>query len=144
MLLEYSMTILYKTYHEIVAKLSNAPIESGGIIGNKSGTVCRFHFDNGRQGLNFYKPNIMILNPILSQWFQQHISFSGIVHSHPNGLTTLSRGDITYAIDILRMNQLSSILFPIVTQVQDGSFKLFAYRINSIGTVEEEKINIIL
>lgn len=95
---------------------ANAPIESGGIFGEKEGIVCRFYAD-GHTSPSEYRPDTALLNRVLAQWRREGIGFAGMAHSHPNGLLTLSVGDMAYAREILRANpQLSSVLFCVAAE----------------------------
>jgi len=123
------MFIKYNTYKSIIKTLSKYPIESGGILGARKNIICRFYADESCIGNNYYIPNIKKLNSVIEYWFKSDILFSGIVHSHPNGFNKLSNEDTKYAVEIIKNNNMKSILFPIVSQNKKKKFKLFIYRI---------------
>lgn len=131
------MRIVKSIYKEISAAFTHAPIESGGILGRKNNTVCKFFFD-GSGSATEYRIRTEILNPVIAEWAKSGIIFSGIIHSHPNGIGSLSETDKKYAERILLSSPyLQYILFPIVT-VLNGKIKIFCYRYD--GRWLKEKI----
>lgn len=121
------MRIKKRIYEEIVAAFTNAPIESGGILGRKNDTVCKFFFD-GSGSPTEYHIRTEVLNPVIAEWAKSGILFSGVIHSHPNGVGVLSETDKAYAEKILTsFPYLKYVVFPIVTFL-NGKMKIFCYR----------------
>lgn len=121
------MLIEKSIYEEIVTAFSNAPIESGGILGRKNDVICKFFFD-GSNSSTEYRIRAEVLNPIIAEWAKSGILFLGIIHSHPNKIKVLSKTDRAYAENILNLfPHLQYVVFPIVT-VYDGKIKIYCYR----------------
>lgn len=121
------MRIEKRIYEEIITAFTDAPIESGGILGRKNDTICKFYFDGGGIATE-YHIRTEILNPIIAEWAKSGIIFSGIIHSHPNGIKVLSETDKAYAEGVLRsFPYLKYVVFPILT-VSEGKTIIFCYR----------------
>ena len=116
------MYISQKVYDEIVFTIGNAPIESGGIIGEKDGVICEYFFDKkAKQNQEKYVPSLNLLNKIIERWHENGINFIGIVHSHPNNYKRPSLNDEKYAQKLMKCNpHLSRLIFPIVTVSSDN------------------------
>lgn len=124
-------------YEKISTAFINSEIESGGILGRKNDTICKFFFDGGDCATE-YRIRTEILNPVIDEWAKNDIIFCGIIHSHPNGNGSLSETDKTYAEKILFLYpHLQYIIFPIVT-VFNGKMKIICHRFN--GHWFEEKL----
>ncbi len=111
-----SVRITKKLFTSIVTLTPSVPPESGGILGEKDGVICAFHFDDSIQTTlrAAYIPNIPALNQKIRQWAGEGISFCGLFHSHPNGQDVLSEADIAYITRILCVNPVKSLYFPLV------------------------------
>ena len=134
------MKILNQVYQKIIDTIGQAPIESGGIIGVRDGTICAYYFDEGNSSPTEYKPDTQKINSVIQTWAKERIAFAGIVHSHPNGLKLLSKGDEEYARNILNDTKLEKLIFPIVT-IESGVAEITFYEIsNKIGS---QKIKIV-
>ncbi len=71
-----------------------SPEEGGMLLSNDGGlTITDFIFDpnSDRSGVA-YSPNSDFLNTVIKEQRDKGNHFAGIIHSHPNGLTGLSRG----------------------------------------------------
>jgi len=131
------MKITQKTYEEILMKLDATRQETGGILGEKEGVVCRFFLDGaGTRGE--YRPNVALLNQAIEAWAEEGVSFIGLVHTHINGLGILSPNDIDYARLILSANELEYVYFPVVAKDKDGKKIMRSYRITQNDVVEEQ------
>ena len=107
--------------------------ETGGIIGQKDGIVCRFYFDdNSESGRAYYYPSVQTLNETIRKWDEEGCTFCGIVHSHGNQDFRLSEKDKELANAILSVNKdiLEYVFFPIVSPAtNDQAFSMKIYRI---------------
>lgn len=111
------MRIEERVWQQIINELGNAPIESGGILGKRNKTVCAFFLDP-RGGKEQYKPNTRYLNRVLKRWAKEGIVFAGLAHSHPNGVTFLSREDMSYAQKIaLAACAADTLYFPVLARL---------------------------
>lgn len=118
------MRIYEQTWRQILLELGAAPIESGGILGRRYGDVCAFFLDP-RGGAKEYIPDVSLLNRKLEQWAEDGISFAGIVHSHPNGVTHLSREDMRYGERIAKAVVKSAdqtLYFPVISPFEQNIF----------------------
>ena len=120
--------------------------ETGGIIAEKDGIICRFVYDiKGSSSSTIYCPNVEFLNSVINDLYEDNIHFCGIVHSHGNSDFTLSKKDIDFARAILSNNQdiLREVYFPIVSpKTANNKFTIRAYKID-YNSVKIEKINYI-
>ncbi len=112
------MVIAKDVYERIVNRQTNAPPETGGILGGSSGVITNEHFDPGMQSERMcsYIPNVKTLNDVIKQWQQEGVLFMGIYHTHFWGVSTLSCGDTSYMERILRCmpSQIAYLYFPIL------------------------------
>ena len=133
------MKIAKETYNEILTKLQLNTLETGGILGEKDGVVCRFFLDtDGESTLGEYRPNVTLLNQVIERWAQEEVSFIGLVHTHINGLGILSPSDIEYVRLIVSANELESVYFPVVAKDKEGRKIMRVYRITLDGAREEQ------
>lgn len=131
------MRIEKSIYEEIVTAFTNAPIESGGILGRKNDILCKFFFDGGDSATE-YHIRTEVLNPVIAEWAKSGVVFCGIIHSHPNGSGCPSKADKAYAEKILLSSPyLQYVVFPIVTFL-NGKMKIFCHRYE--GRWSEEKL----
>ena len=118
-----------KVYDDIVHTIGKAPIESGGIIGEKDGIICEYFFDKSDVHKDCrYIPNLNKLNAIINAWNKRGVSFIGFVHSHPNMYNKPSTGDAEYAQKLFLYNKnLKRLVFPIVTFSSDEGISISFY-----------------
>lgn len=111
--------IIFKenTYEKIQKALSKTPgFECGGILGKKENCITEFKYDKtgSNRSCNMYFPDVETLNVILKAWEKENIFFCGFVHSHPNGSSELSNGDINFALKIMNnFDNMDSLLMGI-------------------------------
>lgn len=114
------MDIMYKVYEKITKNVSDIPPESGGILGGYNNIINNVEFDNGvlqsHQISCCYVPNVELLNKCIEQWSRMQIEFYGMFHTHFNGVSTLSNGDVSYIENIMKAMPKSKekLYFPIV------------------------------
>lgn len=105
------------TYEKIQKELSKNPkFECGGILGKSKNCITAFEYDKtgSNKSSNMYFPDVETLNAILETWEKENISFCGFVHSHPNGSSELSNGDINFALKIINnFDNMDSLLMGI-------------------------------
>ena len=119
------MKILSSLYTEILHCYSPVPPESGGIIGEKNGVVCRYYHDNSVDEHGMYLPNTAKLECVIADWQTESIAFCGIIHNHFTA-PTLSGADRLYVEKILRSQTMAPPLlyFPIVWKNE----KIYVYK----------------
>lgn len=92
------------TYFKIKNELSfNPKFECGGILGKKENCISVFEYDKigSEKHCNMYFPDVNSLNKTLETWRDENVEFCGFVHSHPNGSSELSNGDINFVLKII-------------------------------------------
>lgn len=102
------------TYNNIMDTVGAVSPETGGIVGGNDGVITNFYYDiNARNEEYTYTPSLDV-NKVIREWSQYGIEFMGIIHSHPVDRQSLSSADIRYAHQIMQLNGLKSIYFPLV------------------------------
>ena len=128
------ITICDSVFHSIIASLEYFEVETCGIIGSTyEDGIDAFEKDfkaySTRYGCRFSNQ----IQQIVGKWKREGIAFRGIVHSHPPKVNSLSPGDIQYAKEIIKRNELSVIMMGIVSEG-----KLFMYCVNGVSADIEE------
>ena len=108
--------------------------ETGGIALAKNGTehVSDFIFmeptEHSRTG---YLPNIRALRDHAEIWKERGMFHLAQVHSHPDGNGTMSQGDITFALEIMKRTGLKRFYHFIVHSHMDFvNYKLHTFLID--------------
>ena len=123
------------TYKKIQIQLSeNSEFECGGILGKSEKCITAFEYDKtgSNKSCNMYFPDVETLNVIIETWGKESIRFCGFVHSHPNGSSELSNGDINFALKIINnFDNLDDLLMGIYVASSDcQSNNLVWYLVN--------------
>lgn len=131
------MNIKKEVLEEISVTVGKYKPETGGVLGIKENIVCSFYFDeNSTYVSNEYCPNIDAINLKLEEWAKDGIAFAGILHSHPNGYTELSKADKECIFYILKtIHCLRQLYFPIIT-ISNNDFLMTVY----CATQSQDKI----
>jgi len=132
------MQITESAFNEIINFIGAKPAESGGaLFGREDDYVIRkFVPDvNAKTSRATYTINTDYLNPVIKKlWGEEGLSLIGIVHSHPNGYSSLSGPDLHYFADLLTTSLTRKKFFaPIVFTIPDGGFKIFPHILNNEG-----------
>lgn len=136
------MNVKTTIYNDIVSTIGGVLPETGGILGKKDETICAYYFDyTASCDSNTYKPDMVTVNRIISEWERQDIQFAGIIHSHEEMQSKLSCADIVYAQEIMTANDMETILFPLV--IIGDKTRLIMYTVDRCGDVTEEEITLI-
>lgn len=134
------MTIYRHIYDTLICAFPPVPPEAGGLLGSSDGCICAFVYDPGTPDMTrgCYTPNIPFLNGVISQWQEQGITFSGIVHSHPPGQSGLSEADLSYICTIMEHMppQIQALYFPVVIPGEG----VFSYQARQGRTVTSDTI----
>lgn len=119
-------------FSQILDTIGKYPPECGGILGAKEdGIITEFYFDeHGTSSANGYAPNVQMINEMLiHDWMPRSVLMVGIVHSHSNGISVPSCGDISYGIRILQaLDTVDKFYLPIVT-TDHGNTEISCYGI---------------
>lgn len=119
-----------EVYRQIVDTIGRHEPECGGVLGAKQeGVITEYYFDaTGRSSPNGYVPDVNAINEMLTNdWMPRGILMVGIVHSHSNGNSVPSCGDINYGIRILQaLDTVDRFYLPIMT-VNDGEMQMNGY-----------------
>lgn len=117
--------------------------ESGGILGLTSNIITHYQFDTPIDlSEYYYRPNTQNLNLIISKWQECEITFAGIFHSHPTGITSLSFGDESYIKDIMQAVSLSPLYFPIIAPRKGMKFYKATFK-NDTTIITNEEVEIV-
>jgi len=108
-----------RVYWEILSTIGSRPAETGGILLGPmdSNDITNFYFDkSARCSEGTYSPDIVTLNKKLEEeWEPSRINFKGFAHSHPQGYSGLSSGDMSYIQRLLKINpHLDMFVAPII------------------------------
>lgn len=139
------MVIDRDIYYSILSKLPPVPPETGCVLGAQNGVITTYVYDAGILQCNVaaYEPQIDVLNHVIMQWSKMDVQFLGIAHSHPNGQTSLSSGDVKYIHSIMNTmpHSVNTLFFPLVFPGD----KIISYvALKSSGEVKIIPDNIIL
>lgn len=79
--------ILYMSegvFADVKATVGNAPAETGGMLGMRSGVISDYYFDNTADvSFRQYSPDADACSALLNgEWYPNGIRFCGFVHSH--------------------------------------------------------------
>ena len=121
-----------RVYERIVDTLGKYSPECGGVLGaGEDGVITEFFFDaTGKSTPNGYAPDVKAINEMLTNdWMPRGILMVGIVHSHSNGNSVPSCGDISYGVRILQaLDTVERFYLPIVT-MDEGDVQMNSYEI---------------
>lgn len=103
------MVVIHRNiYSEILKKIGEKTIESGGFLGcDKLMKISAFTFDDTGEE-NTYLPNENNLNNAIRKWNSEGIRFVGFIHSHLDR-NRLSYADIEFAKEFISLNEIASI-----------------------------------
>ena len=131
------MKIVENAFYEVINHIGSHPAESGGaLFGTEDDYVIRrFIPDNNAKTTRVtYTINTDYLNPVIKKlWKEEGLSLLGIVHSHPNGYSSLSGPDMRYFSKLLSGIKRERFYAPIVFSVPDGGFKFFPHVLSADG-----------
>lgn len=132
-MIDEAMVVTQNVMTAMAKTVGAFPPETGGVLGaGPDGIISFYYFD--RTGIcteTGYRPDVDAINEMLSkEWMPNEILMVGIVHSHADGNTTPSCGDIAYGIRILQaLDTVDHFYLSIVTQGEYGaSFDFYVIR----------------
>lgn len=113
------LIITRQVYENILHTIGLLEPERGGILGaDESGVISHYYYDASAQhSCNSYEPDVdAVNNVLLNEWHPKGVRMVGIVHSHANGNSVPSCGDVNYGMRILQsLDDLEHFYLPIVT-----------------------------
>ncbi|MEZ5013754.1 MAG: Mov34/MPN/PAD-1 family protein [Chitinophagales bacterium] len=131
------MRICESAFNEIINFIASKPAESGGaLFGSEDDYIIRkfvpdTHATTSR---STYTINTDYLNPVIKKlWNEEQLSLIGIIHSHPQGYSSLSGPDLQYFGDLLGSIKRRNFFAPIVFTIPDGGFKIFPHLLDADG-----------
>lgn len=140
--MEEEVIITKRVWEEIIKTIGRSGLETGGILGCQGGVITDYYYDfHGKSFENEYYPDVYSINKVISVWTKNNISFCGLVHSHISTFRYLSYGDIVFIKDILRYNDLNSILSGIY--LMDSNAKMLLYKVYKDGKATQVEYKVI-
>lgn len=132
-------------YQNIIKKIGSQQPEKGGILIGKNGIITDFVFDEFAETTgSTYALNVTYLNPIIQEFKKQGKELMGIIHSHPNGCSKLSKPDQDYFAGIFKnATDLDFLFTPIVFSAKENEFHVFPYVFHKDGKIEEVELEIV-
>lgn len=139
------MKIKKEVYESILKSIPEPPPEKGGILGQQNGVITVFYCDDNSSSefIDRYVPDTLKLNKVISEWQKNDIYFCGIYHSHYEGDTSLSGGDIEYIKVILDslVGVVEELYFPLVFANEGYMNSFKAYLKNGKVVIKFEEIH---
>lgn len=132
-------------YQNIIKKIGSQQPEKGGVLIGKNGIITDFIFDEFAETTgSTYAVNTTYLNPIIKEFKEQGKELLGIIHSHPNGCSKLSKPDQDYFAGIFKnASDLDFLFTPIVFSAKENEFHIFPYVFHKDGKIEEVELEIV-
>lgn len=133
---------------QIQATIGTRRPECGGILGSSDGvTIDYYYFDSDALTTSgTYTMNTKALNKTIHYWNDNDVRFSGIIHSHPNGVTEPSPQDVSNAEDIMDIMDMDGIVYIPIVQVSpklDGSITIYFYSVKRTTALEAMELTIV-
>jgi proteasome lid subunit RPN8/RPN11 len=125
------MKITENAFNAVVNYMGSRPAETGGaLFGYEEDNVIRRFIpdEDAKTTRSSYSLNTKFLNPVIKKYWEEHrMSLVGIIHSHPNGHSHLSKPDRDYFEDLLQGMPREKFYTPILHTIPDGGFRIFPY-----------------
>ena len=136
----YIMTA--EVYEQIRNTIGVSRPENGGILGSSDGVhIDHYYFDaTADRSSVTYTMDHHALNKVIHEWNDNDIMLVGIIHSHPDGCTAPSYGDMLTASHIIETIDVKGRFFTPIVQVSpklNGDITIYPYTFEQ--TVELKK-----
>ena len=136
----YIMTA--EVYEQIRNTIGVRRPENGGILGASDGVhIDHYYFDaTADRSSVTYTMDHHALNKVIHEWNDNDILLVGIIHSHPDGCTAPSHGDMLTASRIIETMDVKGRFFTPIVQVSpklNGDIDIYPYTFEQ--TVELKK-----
>ena len=125
--------ITAEVYDQIKKTIGTRKPEQGGILGSSDGIhIDHYYFDKTADRTSAsYTMDAKALNEVIHGWNDNGIQLVGIIHSHPQGCTKPSFGDMETARHIIETIDVKGKFFTPIVQVSpklNGDIKIYPYR----------------
>ena len=121
-----------QVYEEIRQTIGRKRPEQGGILGSSDGKHIDHYYHDKTAACSggTYTMNAAALNRVIHEWNDNDVQLIGVIHSHPQGLTSPSAGDMETARQIIETVDVKGIFFTPIVQVSpklDGTIEIYPY-----------------
>ena len=108
-----------EVYDEICKTIGCRRPEYGGLLGSSDGVhIDHYYFDStSERSAGVYMMDIPACNKVIHEWNDNDIELIGVIHSHPNGVTRPSHGDLLMAKNIIESINVHGRFFTPIVQV---------------------------
>lgn len=136
-----------EVYKEIRRTIGCRKPEQGGILGSSDGRhIDYYYFDSSADRCaGSYTMNTKVLNEVIHEWNDNDIQLIGVIHSHPQGVTRPSHGDMLTAKHIIESINVEGKFFTPIVQVSpklNGDIKIYPYTFEQSVELKHQSIEI--
>ena len=140
---KYIMTA--EVYSQIRRTIGTRKPEQGGILGSSDGIhIDYYYFDESAERTSAsYTMNTKALNEVIHAWNDNGIQLVGIIHSHPQGVTRPSHGDMLTARHIIETIDVKGKFFTPIVQVShklNGDIRIYPYTFEQTVEMREQPL----
>ena len=134
-------------YEEIRRTIGCRKPEHGGILGSSDGKhIDHFYFDKtADRSSASYTMDTKALNEVIHKWNDNGVLLVGIIHSHPQGITRPSYGDMETAKHIIETLDVKGKFFTPIVQVSpklNGDIKIYPYTFEQTVEMKQQAMEI--
>ena len=139
--------ITAEVYDQIKRTIGTRKPEQGGILGSSDGVhIDHYYFDKtADRTAASYTMDAKALNEVIHEWNDNGIQLVGIIHSHPQGCTKPSYGDMETARHIIETIDVKGKFFTPIVQVSpkfNGNIKIYPYTFEQTVEMREQPVTI--
>lgn len=136
-----------EVYEEIRRTIGCRKAEHGGILGSSDGIhIDHFYFDKTAvRSSASYTMDAKALNEVIHNWNDNGVQLIGIIHSHPQGMTKPSYGDMEIAKHIIETLDVKGEFFTPIVQVSpklNGDIRIYPYTFEQTVKMRQQPIEI--
>lgn len=136
-----------EVYEDIRRTIGCRKPEQGGILGSSDGRhIDHYYFDESAERTGgSYTMNTKALNKVIHEWNDNDIQLVGVIHSHPQGVTRPSHGDMLTAKHIIETINVEGKFFTPIVQVSpklNGDIKIYPYTFEQSVELKSQPIEI--
>lgn len=139
--------ITAEVYDQIKRTIGTRKPEQGGILGSSDGIhIDHYYFDKTADRTSAsYTMDAKALNEVIHEWNDNGIQLVGIIHSHPQGVTKPSYGDMETARHIIETIDVKGKFFTPIVQVSpklNGDITIHPYTFEQTVEMREQPLTI--
>ena len=139
--------ITAEVYDQIKKTIGTRKPEQGGILGSSDGIhIDHYYFDKTADRTSAsYTMDAKALNEVIHEWNDNGIQLVGLIHSHPQGCTKPSYGDMETARHIIETIDVKGKFFTPIVQVSpklNGDIKIYPYTFEQTVELKEQPLTI--